>query len=112
MDKDRVIPQLPDEKIKRAVLFIPLTFWLDVIAYLDKRLEMVKQTSGHGILKVEIKMYRGRISEVNFGEEIRVRDIIEKIDGPAAHTDTDHGNPDKKNLRVLPDQPAPILNTE
>ena len=59
-------------------LFMPLDFWLNLISYLDKRVEIVSLGSGYGTLEMSIKLQRGKIFEVEFEEKIRLRDVLEK----------------------------------
>lgn len=73
--------KIPVPPTAHSPLFVSLTFWLEVIAYLDKRVEMLSNSSGHGQLQVTLKMFKGHITEVNFSEDVRVRGLIEKIDG-------------------------------
>lgn len=59
-------------------LFMPLDFWLNLISYLDKRVEIVAVNSGYGVLEMSIKLQRGKIHEVEFQEKIRLREALEK----------------------------------
>ena len=59
-------------------MFLPLVFWLDIIALLDKRIEMISNGSGYGIVAMDVKLQNGKIYEVGFEEKTRVRGIIEK----------------------------------
>lgn len=70
--------KVPMPPLGKPPLYLPLEFWLEAISYLDKRVEMVANGSGHGTLTVTIKLHKGRVHEVDFGEQIRVREIIEK----------------------------------
>ena len=76
MDLNKKVPIPPTRQ-----LYLPLPFWLDVISYLDKKAELALTGSGHGIITMTIKMHKGKIHEIMFGEELRVRDVIEKV-GP------------------------------
>lgn len=59
-------------------LYLPLNFWLSIIAILDKKVELALLGSGHGIITMTIKMHKNKIHEVSFGEEMRIREIVEK----------------------------------
>lgn len=59
-------------------LFMPLEFWLNLISYLDKRVEIVAVNSGYGVLEMSIKLQRGKIFEVEFQEKIRLRELLEQ----------------------------------
>lgn len=92
MDKDKkpLVPTPP----QRKPLFVPIDFWLEVIAYLDNRTEYVVKNSGFGKIEVSLKLHKGKIHEVDFREQIGVRDIISKS-GPV-------GNPSIPNTESEP----------
>ena len=86
MDKnEELIPTPPRKK----PLYVPIDFWLEVIAYLDNRVEYVSTNSGFGKIEVSLKLHKGKIHEVDFREQIGVRDIISKsghAGNPSANT--------------------------
>lgn len=59
-------------------LFLPLEFWIEIIGLLDKRVEMICNGSGYGIIAMDIKLQHGKIYEVGFEEKTRVRGLVEK----------------------------------
>lgn len=90
--------KIPTPPIGHPPLTLPLSFWLEVISYLDKRIDTLHNSSGHGELQVTLKMFKGRITEVNFSEDIRVRGLIEKIDGPTASPNPHQEEREKTSL--------------
>ena len=82
MDKEKEIKTpIPP---KKNPLFVPIDFWLEVIAYCDNRVEYVVNNSGFGKIEVSLKIHKGKIHEVDFREQIGVRDIIAKA-GPGGN---------------------------
>lgn len=59
-------------------LFLPLVFWLDIIANLDKRIEIMCSASGYGVVTIDIKLREGKIYEVGIEEKTRLREIVPK----------------------------------
>lgn len=68
----------------RSETFLPLPFWLDIIANLDKRAEILCSGSGYGVITVDIKLQNGKIFEVGIEEKTRIRGLVEKA-GNLAH---------------------------
>lgn len=71
------------EKSSKESLFLPLEFWLDAIAYMDKRVEIIANGNGFGMLEMNLKIREGKIYEMEFEEKISVRDIIQKANNHA-----------------------------
>lgn len=72
---DNKVPMPPTTQ---KPLFLPLEFWLDAIAYLDKRVEIIANGGGFGMLEMSLKLREGKIYEMEFEEKISVRDVIKK----------------------------------
>ena len=58
-------------------LFLPVSFWSDVVVNLDKRAEMVI-ANGYGDIAVTIRIHQGKITGIIFNENVSLRDTILK----------------------------------
>lgn len=68
------MPPLPD----KVDLFLPLTFWSEILITLDKKLQALSQNYGYGSVKITIVVHDGEVKEVNFDDNIRIRGLVEK----------------------------------
>jgi len=88
----------------RGPLYVPIDFWLEIISYADKRVESIAVGSGYGSIEMSLKIHKGKIHEVNFGEHIRVRDIIGKSGSV--------GNPNSNQESISNNESMPVGDTE
>lgn len=65
---------LPD-KVK---LYLPIEFWSEIMIHLDKKAEMLAQEYGYGRINLSLAIHEGKVKDVIFTDEIRIRGIVEK----------------------------------
>lgn len=56
---------------------IPVEFWVKVLSHLDAKTDLVMKTSGYGEVALTITIADHQIRDVIFGDEIRVRGLIQ-----------------------------------
>lgn len=61
-------------------LYLPAKFWSTVLASLDAKTEVLCEQVGFGEVTLTLKVHRGKITEVYFADEMRVRGLLEKIE--------------------------------
>lgn len=67
-------------------LFLPIAFWLEIISNLDKRVEIMCNESGYGVVAMDIKLQNGKVFEVGIEEKTRIRGVAEKAGNLAPPT--------------------------
>lgn len=58
---------------QKARLYMSVEFWSSVMSALDGKIESVSEKTGHGNIEVKFVIQDGRVSQVVFGEETRMR---------------------------------------
>lgn len=78
--------KLPEDSITPAKstnskkLFLPADFWSSVLATLDMKAQVIAEDYGYGKLNLTLIFHRGKVSEIYFTDEIRVKGILEKLE--------------------------------
>ena len=62
----------------RTQLFLPIVFWSSLMLHLDKKIESIIKNYGFGQVEMMVKIHKGKIMEVSFNDEVRVRELVEK----------------------------------
>ena len=68
------MPPVPE----KVDLFLPITFWSEILVTLDKKVQTLSQNYGFGQINVTIVVHDAQVKEVKFNDEIRIRGLIEK----------------------------------
>lgn len=91
METPNINKSVVDEKIPmpptKAELFLPIVFWSTLMLHLDRKIESIIKNYGFGQVNMAIKIHKGKIMEVSFNDEIRVRELVEK----AGHAGSPNG---------------------
>ena len=64
---------IPDTK-----LYLPVEFWLSLLASLDAKVEAVSKTYGYGVIELKLVIHRGKVTDVYLHDEVRIRGAVEK----------------------------------
>lgn len=69
---------IPPPPLVKPNLFLPLSFWSEIMVHLDKKVETVIKHYGYGKIGMQIKIHKSEIIEVAFSDDISVRGLVEK----------------------------------
>lgn len=61
-------------------LYLPLMFWSEILVVLDKKIEQLTKDYGFGRVSMTIVSHNGKITDVLFNDEVRVRGLVEKAE--------------------------------
>jgi hypothetical protein len=75
MNKDT--NKIPVPPIK-APLYLPVTFWAELLAVLDKKVQSISELSGSGKISFEIVISRGVVSNVYFEDKVLAQELARK----------------------------------
>lgn len=64
---------------KKVELYVPLEVWSDIMVRLDKRVELIAEKYGYGKVNLAITINQGRVTDIIFGDEGKVRALAETI---------------------------------
>jgi hypothetical protein len=81
MEKTSKIPMPP------PAMLLPIEFWLEIDVILDKRLELIRNGSGHGVVRMEISMRDQQVYGVTFEERTTLRSLVKKAGNLATQPD-------------------------
>lgn len=70
---------MSDKKEERVKMFMPLSWWSQMMMGLDRKIETMSQVYGFGTISLDIEIRNGIVKDVVLRDEIRVRqDVPEK----------------------------------
>ena len=70
-------------------LFLPVNFWSTILASLDSKVQALSESYGFGEVSLKLIIHRGKVTEIYFNDEVRIRGLVEQFD-----------KPEKKNLTI------------
>lgn len=77
MNEEKIpMPSLP-EKIE---LYLPIAFWAELLATLDRKVQLLSRLEGFGEVTVSIIVHRGKVTEVMYLDKTRNRNLAEKVE--------------------------------
>lgn len=63
---------------KKTQLYLPLEFWSEILVVLDKKMEQLTKDYGFGQVGLTIISHNGKVTDVIFEDQIRVRGLVDK----------------------------------
>lgn len=88
MEKKSEHTIVPLKTTNSKKLFLPVDFWSSILATLDMKAQTISEGYGYGKLGLTLIFHRGKVSEVYFTDEIRVKGILEKFESSQTETPT------------------------
>lgn len=64
---------MKSESLPKVQLYVPLKFWSMIMVTLDHKIEELSKGYGHGTIGMEIVVRKGKIKDVVFNDQLRVR---------------------------------------
>ena len=62
--------------------YLPVEFWSQIITTLDKKTRDISKVYGYGKISTTFTIYNGKIKDVVFNDEVRIRNIEKKFSKP------------------------------
>ena len=72
--QEKVVP-MPTGKVN---LYLPITFWSEILVHIDRKTEMLEKNYGYGKINVCLTVHDGKITDVIFTDEVRIRGLVDK----------------------------------
>lgn len=95
IDSNKIpMPPLPE----KVDLFLPVTFWSEILASLDKKTQTLCQEYGFGEVNLKLIVHNRTVVEVVFNDVIRMKGMSKSSDKPQPHPT--QSQTDDKNRRV------------
>ena len=63
----------------KTVLYLPTEFWTSVMIQMDEKIRIVARDFGYGKLSLTLPVYNGKLTDVIFTDEIRIKGLIDRI---------------------------------
>ena len=63
-------------------LYLPVNFWSTILASLDSIIQALSESYGFGEVSLKLIIHRGKVTEIYFNDEIRIRGLVEQFDKP------------------------------
>jgi len=68
---EKVVQDQPNEEVKAT--FLPMAFWSQIVQTLDVKTNSISEVYGYGKIKMELIVFNGKVKDVVFNDEVRVR---------------------------------------
>ena len=63
-------------------LFLPVNFWSTILASLDSKVQALSESYGFGEVSLKLIIHRGKVTEIYFNDEVRIRGLVEQHEKP------------------------------
>ena len=70
--------QITPEKTEKVKLFLPITFWTEIVTTLDRKIETLCEVYGYGKISLGVTIKEGTVQSVSFNDDVTVRGLVEK----------------------------------
>ena len=67
--------KIPMPPIKQEY-YLPVKFLTNLLATLDYKIEILAKTVGYGFVTLRISVYKGRVANVHFNDEISMKQLV------------------------------------
>jgi hypothetical protein len=66
------------ESNKKVNLHLPLSFWSEILMTIDRKVQTICENYGYGKVGMSVIIHKGKVIDVVFDDEIRVRGLVDK----------------------------------
>ena len=69
--------KIPTPPVKKP-LYLPVTFWAELLSILDKKVQSISEINGSGKISFEVVISKGIVSNIYFQDKVLATELAKK----------------------------------